>query len=426
MNQWIPFFDSFRGSFKFGIFFQLAFAFLAAEGVHSWLSETRPKNWPAYLSLGLALVFLISAFSVFEGSNLGGLSTTLSWNDSDPLSPQSPQFLLQIDAARIVNLAGASILFLAFGLLWSWTSLGVARKAALAFLGMANLWAFAGANLPLFDAQGMQSRESEIQKTLSPHLGDGRIYWSAHDDRSLSMGLPDIWGDDPLVPKRYNYFMAYTGNPLAPSASPDTQKITITLPKIRLVRLAYLLDTKNDGLHITSLPYPRLPRAFLAGQWKKVGSAQEALENISQPDFDPGAEVLLETTPAILPEENGGKGQVSLEDRTTDEMEVHVQTDKPQILMMTDNYSRGWKASAYPDSSQQTYEVMPGDYFGRAIPLTAGNHHFRLKYEPTAFEVGKWISLTSLLAYLMAWSWLGWKKDSRRAEASLPQGAQGG
>ncbi len=422
LNECVPFFDSFRGTFKFGIFFQLAFAFLAAGGLQCWFSATREKKWPAFLAFGLSAVFLAATFSVFQGSSLDGLSSLLSWNDSEALSPQSPQFLLQIDAARIVNLAGASLLFLAFGLLWSWTSLGAVRKIALAFLGMANLWAFAGANLPTFDAQQMKSREAEIQKALSPQLGDGRIYWTSHDDRALSLGLPDIWGDDPLLPRRYNYFMTYTGNPLNPSFAPDTQKLTLTLSKIRLVRLGYLLDTKSEGLHITPLPYSRLPRAFLAGRWKQVGSAQEAMENISRPDFDPGAEVLLEESPVILPEENVAQGQVTLQDRTTDEVEIHVQTEKPQILMMTDNYSRGWKAVAYPDSVQQKYKVMPGDYFSRAIPLSSGNHHFLLKYNPAAFEVGKWISLASLLAYLLAWVWWGWKNNPFQGGKAAPLG----
>ncbi len=426
LNEWIPFFDSFRGSFKFGIFFQLAFAFLAARGIHAWLFDSRQKNWPAYSAFGLALIFGGASFLVFQGSRLGSFSAIVAWNNSEPFSPQYPQYLLQIDTARIINLAGASVFSLIFALLWIWTSVGKARKYALAILGMANLWAFAGANLPTFNAQGMKSRESAVQKTLSPHLGEGRIYWTAHDDRSLSMGLPDIWGDDPLLPKRYNYFMTYTGNPLPePSSSPDTQKINLTLPKIRLVRLAYMLDTKSDGLHITSLPYPRLPRAFLVGRWKFAGDPKEAMETISRSGFDPGAEVVLEKTPAILPEENSGKGQVSLEDQTTDRMEFHVQTDKPQILMITDNFSRGWKAIAYPNSVQQTYEVMPGDYFGRAIPLSAGNHHFILKFEPAAFEIGKWISSVSLLLYLFAWLWQGWGND-RFLNRPRPQGAQGG
>ena len=70
---------------------------------------------------------------------------------------------------------------------------------------------------------------------------------------------------------------------------------------------------------------------------------------------------------------------------------------------------------ACPDSVQKTYEVMPGDYIARAIPLIAGNHHFYLKYEPPGFAMGKGISFAALPAFLGLWIWF-WKKKPRAIE----------
>jgi hypothetical protein len=89
-------------------------------------------------------------------------------------------------------------------------------------------------------------------------------------------------------------------------------------------------------------------------------------------------------------------------------MEVSAQTAKPAILLITDTYSRGWKATALSDSVQKSYRVMPGDAFARAIPLYAGQHHFVLKYEAPGFFPGLWISLGAFFLYLFAWAWL-WK-----------------
>ncbi len=411
LNQWIPSFNSFRGSYKFAIFFQLAFSFLAALGIQAWLTDAKKVIWPAHLALGLGVVFLAAALLEFRGSGLEGIPDTLTLNDLFPLSSQDPRYLEQLSAAKIVNLAGASILLLVFGLVWMARPLGEGRKYALALLGMVNLWAFGWSNLSGFNAKEMLTWQSGIRDNLAQNLGDNRVDWVLNGNRALSTRLPDIWGDDPLVPKRYNYFITYSGNPSADeSEDPSAKKVNLTAPKIRLIRLMKLLVYKNGGMNLNEMTYPLLPRAFLAGRWKWEGTPQDLMNDISRPGFDPGDEVLLEKAPTPLPEENPGQGKVWLQDKTTDEVEFRVQTEKPQILMVTDNYCQGWKALAYPDSSQQTYEVMPGDYFGRAIPLSAGSHHFLMKYEPGAFIVGKWISIASLLTYFLAWGWW-WRKN---------------
>jgi hypothetical protein len=386
----------------------LASSFLAVFGLQKWFLETNSKKWPAWIALGLSLVFFIAAFSVFQSSGLQEISTIFSWNDTPSFPTSSPQSLMQVKAIQVVNLGGAALLLLLFSLLWYWSSLGALGKYALVLMGMLNLWVFAATHLPSLNARDFQSKENSIRQTLSPILGDSRIYWMAHDDRSLSLKFPDIWGDDPLLPKRYNDFVTYSGDPLKDiSSSPNDQKIFLTLPKIRLLRLAYILDEKNGGLQINRLPFHPVPRAFFAGKWEKVDNSKQVMEAVSRPSFDPLSEVLLEETPDPIPQEETKTSGVTLKDWTTDHVEVWAQTEKPQILLMTDNYSKDWKAVAYPDSAQKNYRVLPGDWFARAIPLSAGSHHFDLVYEPRAFVVGKWVSIISLLAYLLAWGWRG-------------------
>ena len=54
---------------------------------------------------------------------------------------------------------------------------------------------------------------------------------------------------------------------------------------------------------------------------------------------------------------------------------------------------------------QQSYEVMPGNYVLRAIPLGAGHHHLSLIYEPLGFQIGKWISIVSTVLYVFSFAW---------------------
>jgi uncharacterized membrane protein YfhO len=157
----------------------------------------------------------------------------------------------------------------------------------------------------------------------------------------------------------------------------------------------------------------RFPRIILVGGFQKAVNQEDALWILSQPAFDPQKQVILEETPDLLPAENGGKGRMTLKNHTSDWLELTVETEKPQILLVTDSFATGWKALAYSDSVQKTYQVLPGDVFARAIPLAAGNHHFDLVYDPPGFTLGKWISLVSLPLYLLAWGWWIWRKAGR-------------
>ena len=43
---------------------------------------------------------------------------------------------------------------------------------------------------------------------------------------------------------------------------------------------------------------------------------------------------------------------------------------------------------------------MPANYALMAIPLSAGEHHFRVADEPISFVMEKWISLLAIIIYL--------------------------
>ena len=91
---------------------------------------------------------------------------------------------------------------------------------------------------------------------------------------------------------------------------------------------------------------------------------------------------------------------------------------KPEILLVTDNYAKGWKGIAMVGSSQREYEVMAGDHFLRAIPLNPGRHHFLLVYRPWGFRVGKWVSILSCV--LFGAMFLSWRRSSRGPQVPLP------
>jgi uncharacterized membrane protein YfhO len=122
---------------------------------------------------------------------------------------------------------------------------------------------------------------------------------------------------------------------------------------------------------------------------------------MERPTFDPRQTVILETSPGIESIPIGIIGECKIEKSSTNYLTIKGKLEQPALLLITDSYSKGWQVKALTGSSQKTYHVMPADYTLMAIPLSAGEHHFRLEYKPKAFVIGKWISLSALIVYLL-------------------------
>jgi uncharacterized membrane protein YfhO len=96
---------------------------------------------------------------------------------------------------------------------------------------------------------------------------------------------------------------------------------------------------------------------------------------------------------------------VELADSSTDHLTIRAELPHAALLLITDSYSAGWRATPLPGSIQRSYQVLPANYVLRAIPLAAGSHRLRLEYAPLAFRAGVWVSLASLIVYLMFCGW---------------------
>ena len=123
-------------------------------------------------------------------------------------------------------------------------------------------------------------------------------------------------------------------------------------------------------------------------------------------------EVILESQPSPLPQPARQKGTVKLLESSTDFLKIEADVGAPALLLITDSYSRGWRARALPGSAQARYEVMPANYCLRAIPLSAGHHLLRLEYSPLGFRVGKVVSIAALALFLALSALAGVRQNS--------------
>jgi len=269
---------------------------------------------------------------------------------------------------------------------------------AIAALAVVEVFLFARSNRPTFELTPLQKKFDRIKGIYEKDPGDYRVYGTG--STSLVAGAYDLWEDEPMVLGRYGRFVCQSQglkeNQLF-SVLPIYQKFGKIFG---MLRLKYLVSADQDPLQLYPLPFPRLPRMLLLNEWERVPDPQVLLEELFKPGFDPGRKVFLESDPDPRPFPGPVRGDLHWDDLSTEQIEVTAKVPRPTLLLVTDNYSRGWRARGLPGSAQGRYQVMPGNYFLRVIPLAAGDHHFILEYLPPAFTAGKWVSIISGLLYV--------------------------
>jgi hypothetical protein len=238
----------------------------------------------------------------------------------------------------------------------------------------------------------------QLKSFLADRPGDYRVLMPINwGNNGFLFGKEDVWGNNPTVLRRYAEFMTF-----CEGQDPDhaTQYVIFNRlsPLFALVRLQYIILNNGGPVQISKVQAPLLPHVLVVPEAKVLPGRDEIFATLSDPVFDPTQTVLLESAPSPAPQA-GAKGTAKVVAETAESLTIEADTDKPAILLITDLYAHGWRAEALPGSVQQSYEIMPGDYILRAIPLQAGHHELRLVYAPAAFPQGLAVSAVAWLAW---------------------------
>jgi hypothetical protein len=275
---------------------------------------------------------------------------------------------------------------------------------------------------------------------------DGRIISTDLNTANLGMqhGYPDAYGYDPFVLSRYADFLAAIQTDLDPAlrdqlrrgldwAPPVVVKLTRSTesanqivfqfdPRLVFLRARNLFAflSTNKGRTLVNITLPAVvKRLMLVSEWRLKPDRDQLFAVINEQDFDITKTVVLESPPDPLPSAPAEPGTVSAVDIDSDRMEITADTPVPQILLITDSFARDWRARPLSDDGgQANYQVLAADYLFRAIPLTAGHHHFILEYLPKSFVQGRRITLATLTVWVGAWILL--LVETRRRERMLP------
>ncbi len=322
---------------------------------------------------------------------------------------------------------------------WAW--------AALPALGVAQLIFVARASLPVFDPSAILPPTLQAQLAKGP--ADAR-YLQTFDfnaEAGVLTGLHDLRGDDPFMNARYAKFLAY-------SQGYDLLNLSQVFiyrhdsPLFRFVRCIGVLSQPRPNVYtLNRFKLPPLPHVFLADRWELSTKENDTLATMASPQFDAAKTVLLEAAPPLIPATATGvaatatklsgvaaqshkanprqthdtaipgtaavarkiiagrldAGSASVVGETASSLTISAHTTSPAFLVVTDQWSPGWEATALPGSSQGQYAMQRADFLLRAIPLAPGNHLLRLSYEPPGRWPGLAIFGVSLLAWISLW-----------------------
>ncbi|HXW85281.1 MAG TPA: hypothetical protein VEJ86_12800 [Candidatus Binataceae bacterium] len=408
LYRFVPGFDLFRGPARIVFQGELFLVMLAGLGMDRLIRSGRGALLGGWIVLGVASVLGLAGLALESQAwtfrTLWAMA--VSAVTSDPGTLLTPPAMLganflndsaRLAASGLLTAAATALIISALLFARRWRA---EAAYVLAVFGIVEVFIFARASVVSFS--GAQAFPTMVRDFLGDHPGDYRMlhFPITQTNSAMVIGASDVWGYDPAAPERYAELFNYLVG-----SDPDDPLMRLSFrqasPMLRLFRLRFIFLSNETGLHPSEIQNP-LPHALLVGGWLEQTQRDEIFSTINSPSFDPERTVILEDAPEPEPvDAEDSAGTAKVVSNGTDSMTIIAETNRPSILLLTDTYSRYWRARALKGSSQASYAVMPADYALMAIPLASGKHRISLDYAPPGYTVGKWISLAGLAGYLI-------------------------
>ncbi|NVL90209.1 MAG: hypothetical protein HWN69_04325 [Desulfobacterales bacterium] len=411
LHTWVPGFDMFRGNSKFIFYASLFITMLAGIGLDHILRHKHIHRRTIFTILVFGLLVgaagVCIRYSVTSTNSIGWWSQVMRAvcveGESYFLEKYyaAPYFVQKAGLFASKSLMVSAGTCLLLSLLFFLSRFSRKMVYVIALLAMAEIFIFGKASIATLDLASI--RNPKIERMLAGYSGNYRIFNPVDPNTAMSMGANDIWGYDSVVLRRYAEFMTFTQG-----YSPDeaTQYVKFSrfhrLYKMLRCRFAFIPSGSRIGIIENKKIMPRLQ---LMQNYLVIQDRDRIFDIMEDASFDPAKKVILETYPDHEPVVSDEKGTASVVDSSVNHLTIEAELPNPAILLITDTYSSGWRAMPLPGSSQKEYNIMPANYVLRAIPLSRGYHLIRIEYLPSAFRIGKWISISTVFVYIILLGW---------------------
>src|SRR5438105_4415902 len=397
----VPGFDRFRSISKFIFPASLFIILLAATGFDELLRGKRVGK--AFTAAVFAGALTLGLVTWWAGSTTSWptLMNTARVTGESYLFPQlysDTEFIARSQQCAATSLGIAAAVCALLGII-----LFAARYNARALfcvipLAVAEMLVFASNSRPTSDSSAIVNTEEK--NFLAEHPGDYRIMNVNNPNTAMVIGAQDLWGYDATVMRRYAEFMTWTQGG-DPNKAMSYVKLVQFDPLFAMLRERYVFAQQRGKFEMEEAPVV-MPHLQLISNYRVLQNRDAIFDAMRSETFDPTREVILESPPEPKPVESNNNGTARTTASTTDSLTIEANVEQPSILLITDAYAASWRTISLPGSTQAHYDLLPANYILRAIPLAAGHHLLRVEYRPIAFEIGKWVSLISMVAFLAA------------------------
>jgi len=260
-------------------------------------------------------------------------------------------------------------------------------------------------DLGLFSIQFIKSYEfvvhpdkQHIINQLNRNPSQGRVVTLTQQFKpndGLTHRFPSVLGYDPLILKRYVYFIQASQNRLRENHVVNLS--WVQEPGVKLMQMLNVTQVVKRN-QIDSIERS-IPYATFVNK-KVISSSDEILSFMKGKNFNPSKMVVLESEyPHQLIDRFKGEkyiGSFSVIEYENEKIRIKTTVDQPGYLVLSEIYYPGWKAKV----DGEEVPILPGNYLFRVIPLEKGDHEVHLYFVSWSFRVGLLITILTLAGSL--------------------------
>lgn len=254
--------------------------------------------------------------------------------------------------------------------------------------------------------------------------------------RSIALGLYDVQGYNPVQLVRYVEFITTINGVTQDYHHANIRPGGIGSPLLDLLNVRYLVvdasipPDRDDIRAITAdrhevfrtdlvVIYERndpLGPAWIVHEVATVNTRADAVVAITEPDFDPAQQAVVEGSPPSVADAPGIREAATVVRYEPDRITIATESSAAGLLVVSEVYAAGWTAEIDGEPAR----ILATDAILRGIPLPAGSHTVELRYNPRSLQVGVVLTGISTFAMLLAFGWAAWRRH-KLAPSSKPQ-----
>lgn len=402
----IPGMAKFRSPAMIFNIFSFSVIVLSAMGIQALMNGEYKEKMNSRLLITLGIVLLVGIiFSAAKDGTTSMLSVFAAkgWG-AQALWQSFPEMVRGFWIAYSFLAAGAilTILLARKRLPFRWWSI------AIALLMFLELWRVDAKFIKIVAGPEEYFTKDQVVRTLEKDDSIHRTWpLQVHQQGNyLSLfGVQTVGGEHPNPLKRYSEFVGTDPKRLLP----DFHNLFQFPAFLNILNVKYLLmqqPLNHPGFVLADSCYQGrvrvyrnlnvLPRAWVVGNYERIGRDQEILDRMKQPDFDPAKSVIVEEELAGFVPSDSVTGRVSIDSYQPNRVMMTAETDRDGILVMSDNHYPAWQA--FLDGAP--VKAYRANYTFRAITLPAGRHQVEFRYRSRHFIWGLTISIISAIMVL--------------------------